>query len=230
MDSRTRRGLVPALAGLVLGIIGVAADQPLLGLVAGACALVVLLVTVRSGPAATTPKSAPAGATPPVAATPAAPATASTPSPSSPSITAASGDAGRIAGADDLVPPPSSEPAPAPMAPSVAGLQAAREGGSSLVDAHGLFSQEYFLMAVETRVSAARRHLRPVAVVLFEVGTHDDGTRAAPALVATAIRATLREADTACRLSGDRYAFVLEDTPEDGALWTMERFLSLIHI
>ena len=38
-----------------------------------------------------------------------------------------------------------------------------------------------------------------------------------------AIRTTLREADTACRLADGRFGFVLEDTPEDGAIWTVER-------
>ena len=33
----------------------------------------------------------------------------------------------------------------------------------------GLFSQEYFDVALDARLSAARRHLRPVAVVLIEV-------------------------------------------------------------
>jgi len=218
IDARTRRGLVPALAGLLLGIVGVVADLPVLGLVAGVCALVVLVVTVRAGDAA-------ARAVPQAAASGLAAASAGAASGSATAPAAAAAIEERSPRVEDVrAVQPASEPAPAPLAPSVAGLQAAREGGSSLVDAHGLFSQEYFLMAVETRVSAARRHLRPVAVVLFEVGTHDGSGRAEPALVATAIRATLREADTACRLAGDRYAFVLEDTPEDGALWTMERF------
>jgi two-component system cell cycle response regulator len=241
IDPRTRRGLVPALVGLVLGILGVAADLPVLGLVAGLCALAVLAATTwgarGSTPGAVAPSAsapAPAGSTSTPSA-PAAPTTspatgagaAGTPGAATGTPTMGSPASGRDGrdGRDPLDgPAPSPEPATAPLAPSVAGLQAAREGGSSLIDAHGLFSQEYFLMAVETRVSAARRHLRPVAVVLFEVGTHGGDDHADPALVATAIRATLREADTACRLAGDRYAFVLEDTPEDGALWTMERF------
>ena len=36
---------------------------------------------------------------------------------------------------------------------------------------------------------------------------------------------TVREADIACRLDGDRcFGMVLEDTPENGAVWTVERF------
>ena len=48
-------------------------------------------------------------------------------------------------------------------------------------------------------------------------------TRVAPEPVVQAIRTTLREADTACRLADGRFGFVLEDTPEDGAIWTVER-------
>jgi two-component system cell cycle response regulator len=75
-------------------------------------------------------------------------------------------------------------------------------------------------------VSRARRHLRPVAIVLFDVmqGVRSGSpTRVAPEPVVQAIRTTLREADTACRLADGRFGFVLEDTPEDGAIWTVER-------
>ena len=40
---------------------------------------------------------------------------------------------------------------------------------SPITDPTGLFSEDYFKIAVETRSSAARRHLRPVAIVLFDV-------------------------------------------------------------
>ena len=71
------------------------------------------------------------------------------------------------------------------------------------------------------------RHLRPVAIVLF--GNVMQGvrsgspTRVAPEPVVQAIRTTLREADTVCRLADGRFGFVLEDTPEDGVIWTVER-------
>jgi hypothetical protein len=97
---------------------------------------------------------------------------------------------------------------------------------SPITDSTGLFSEDYFHIAVETRVSAARRHLRPVAVVLFDVvqGVRSGSPKqVAPEPVVKAIRTTLREADTACRLADGRFGFVLEDTPEDGAIWTVER-------
>lgn len=111
---------------------------------------------------------------------------------------------------------------PAPTAPV-----AASPPGSTLTDAEtGLFNEDFFNVAVDTRVSAARRHLRPVAIVLFEVADVSESGSTSPAgaePVAAAIRETLREADTACRLRDGRFAFVLEDTPEDGAIWTVER-------
>jgi GGDEF domain-containing protein len=97
----------------------------------------------------------------------------------------------------------------------------------SLTDAStGLFNEQFFRVSLDTRVSAARRHLRPVAVVLVQVS---EGVRegapspVSPDLVAEGVRATLRDADTACRLDDGRFALILEDTPENGAVWTVER-------
>jgi diguanylate cyclase (GGDEF)-like protein len=90
----------------------------------------------------------------------------------------------------------------------------------------GLFNHDYFLVALDSRISAARRHLRPVAVALLEVVEGRDGSdrpTADPVLVAGALRETLRESDTATRLLDGRFGIVLEDTPENGAIWTMER-------
>jgi GGDEF domain-containing protein len=90
----------------------------------------------------------------------------------------------------------------------------------------GLFSEDYFNIAIEARIAAARRHLRPVGVVLLEVieGLRIDRPRPTnPNLVAEAVRATLREADTASRREDGKFALLLEDTPENGAIWTVER-------
>lgn len=89
----------------------------------------------------------------------------------------------------------------------------------------GLFSEQYFRAAVEARVAAARRHLRPVAVILLQVMDNSGDTKqpADPQLVADYLLATLREADTACRTTRGLFALVLEDTPENGAVWTVER-------
>lgn len=89
----------------------------------------------------------------------------------------------------------------------------------------GLFTETYFRAAVEARVAAARRHLRPVSVVLLEIttGTPGDRSPADPVLVSDYLDQTLRESDTAARTSKGLFALVLEDTPENGAVWTIER-------
>ncbi len=92
--------------------------------------------------------------------------------------------------------------------------------------ATGLFSESFFNVALESRVAAARRHLRPVAVVLLEVVSglpKGEPVEADAHAVAESIRVTLREADTACRLQSGYFALLLEDTPENGAIWTVER-------
>lgn len=93
-------------------------------------------------------------------------------------------------------------------------------------DETGLYGEGYFLVSVEQRISAARRHLRPVAVALVEVvqdPTAVPQQSIDPLIVTQSLAATLRDADIACRLDDGRFAVILEDTPENGAIWTMER-------
>ncbi len=90
----------------------------------------------------------------------------------------------------------------------------------------GLFTEVYFRAVVEARVAAARRHLRPLALVLLEITQLDkdkERSEADPIAVASALLETLRDSDTACQTSKGLYAVVLEDTPENGAVWTVER-------
>lgn len=116
-----------------------------------------------------------------------------------------------------------------PLPPTATGGPAARSSRESdlLADPQtGLFSEGYFRVALDARISAARRHLRPVAVVILDVVQGLDSGRpvaADPKLVAESIAATVRDADTACRMDDGRFALVLEDTPENGAIWTVER-------
>ena len=112
--------------------------------------------------------------------------------------------------------------------PGASPVNALAEASSNTLtdESTGLFSQEYFDVALDARLSAARRHLRPVAVVLVEVveGLAEGNPRpAAPRAVADSISATIRDADTACRMADGRFGLVLEDTPENGAIWTVER-------
>ncbi len=98
---------------------------------------------------------------------------------------------------------------------------------SALTDpASQLFSEAYFRVALQSRLASARRHLRPVSVCLVRIAegqSEDQEPAAPPPRVADAIRQTLREADIACRLDDGTYAVILEDTPENGAVWTVER-------
>jgi two-component system cell cycle response regulator len=91
--------------------------------------------------------------------------------------------------------------------------------------ATGLFSEGYFTVALDARIAAARRNLKPVAVVLIEVieGLEAAPKPADPIHVSESISSTLRESDTACRLLDGGYALVLEDTTENGAIWSVER-------
>ena len=99
----------------------------------------------------------------------------------------------------------------------------------SLVDDEtGLPDQRFFELALEGRVAAARRHLWPVTLVLVEleldIPPGDEHAEAeALASFSVLVRRTLREADIACRISPTRFGMILEDTAEEGAVWTAER-------
>ena len=97
---------------------------------------------------------------------------------------------------------------------------------AALTDADSqLFSEAYFRVALDARIASARRHLRPVAIALIDVneGVPNSASPAPPARAAESIRQTVRDADTACRLTDGTFAIILEDTPENGAVWTVER-------
>ena len=83
----------------------------------------------------------------------------------------------------------------------------------------GLLNAAYFEVAVPARVEVARRALRPVSVVLLRTSGAVGETWECAAVVHRCLRA----ADTACQVAGDTIGLVLEETPEDGAMWTAER-------
>ena len=93
--------------------------------------------------------------------------------------------------------------------------------------ATGLYDERYFAVLVQQQVAAARRSLRPVSVVIFEIdsmGESDPDTRQqALGVVGDVVRRTLRESDAACRLGDLMVGAILEDTPEAGAVWAAER-------
>ncbi len=90
----------------------------------------------------------------------------------------------------------------------------------------GLLAEQFLVTTLRGRVAVARRALRPLSVVCFEVLELHDGAVVAPIPtvdVAMILRHTLRESDVAGRFEGDAYVCILEDTGEDGAVWTAER-------
>ena len=93
----------------------------------------------------------------------------------------------------------------------------------------------FFDVAVDGRVAAARRHLWPVSIVLVQLGfdpasTTEEARDKSLASFAGLMRQTLREADIACRLSEDTFGLILEDTSEEGGVWTAERLqIALSH-
>ena len=87
----------------------------------------------------------------------------------------------------------------------------------------GLLNQLYFHAALPNRVATARRVLRPISVVVARLGSVEHARQ-----VAFGLLDTLRESDTACRLDDGGFALILEDTPENGAVWTMERLRRLL--
>lgn len=97
----------------------------------------------------------------------------------------------------------------------------------SLLDpSSGLFAEPFFLATVNWRLTACRRVLRPLALALLEVvdGLPDGPVVPSdPQVVTAMVRATLRSSDVGARMSDGAFGLMLEDTPEDGAVWAVER-------
>ena len=104
---------------------------------------------------------------------------------------------------------------------------------TALDTASGLLDQQFFGVLVQQRVAAARRHLQPIAIVIFDIDGLDRKDTPAcdsaiSALGETMIR-TLRESDAACRVGTTMAAAILEDTAEAGAVWAAERIRGTLH-
>lgn len=97
-----------------------------------------------------------------------------------------------------------------------------------LLDADtGVFSQLFYEASLEKRVSAARRGMRHLSIASVEVVTGVEEGRpiaADPKTVARTMTAVFRDADTIARADDGTFLLLFEDTPETGAVWTMERF------
>ena len=94
-------------------------------------------------------------------------------------------------------------------------------------DGSGLLAAAFVPSTLRGRMATARRALRPLSVVCFEaLETGPDGALRDPVpadLVATVLRRTLRDADVSGHLDEAAFVCILEDTGEDGAVWTAER-------
>jgi diguanylate cyclase (GGDEF)-like protein len=112
------------------------------------------------------------------------------------------------------------------LGPTPADVAKAR-GEQAFDAATGLYDEKYFAVLVQQQVAAARRSLRPISVIIFEIdslGEADKETRLqALGVVGDVVRRTLRESDAACRLGDLMVGAILEDTPEAGAVWAAER-------
>ncbi len=113
---------------------------------------------------------------------------------------------------------------PAPARPLVGPVE---RGDEVITDAAtGVFSQVFFDASLEKRVAASRRGLRPLSVAVIDVDINvadAGGVPANPVPVAGAMIEVFRDADTVARAEDGRFLVLLEDTPENGAVWCLER-------
>lgn len=229
MTARTALpGLMVGALGLVAGVLAVAFSEPLFGIVAGLLALAAGATSVHSAREVETQEVAASLladelklARSRAADIDSADDEAATPEIEKPSTEPTSPPTPASTSEPTIVPGDEDEPA------VINKMAAEHPTNSALVDqTTGLFSENFFIVALDSRIAAARRHLRPVAMVLLEVVRglpSEDPSPVDANIVADTVKATLREADTACRLQSGYFALLLEDTPENGAIWTVER-------
>lgn len=205
MDRRVVAGLAAGLGGLVLGVVSAAGRWPVLAAAAGACAFVAAFVVLRVGEVVHRQTAELCRAREEIGALESEVTTLR-------DAADAGREAIRVAGTfAEMV--------------AMRNLELARRAGGGLLDeATALLDGRYFQPALTSRVAAARRLLRPVSLVLLELEADPAGDPdAAARTLAEVLRRTLREADTACRLTPTRFGLILEDTPEGGGVWAAER-------
>jgi GGDEF domain-containing protein len=213
MNSRAR--LLPLAAGvasLTLGVVCVVVDTPLLGVLAGICGGLAAFLAIGAIAEARSREDRLKASRMQVAELEDVVADQVQARLSAENAVASLGD--QLARAEHI---PSSSPIDAELT----------SDGSILDSETGLFNEKYFHVSAHTRIASARRHLRPVSIVLLQLVESLETpaeSSADPHAVTDSIRATLRDSDTACRLEDGSFALLLEDTPETGAVWTVERF------
>lgn len=212
MDLRAMTALVLGVAGLALGLVAAFADVPALAAVAGAFALAAGVLAALVSRDSFTARQGREDANEQISDLEGA---------------VASQVKARIE-AEETVRNLSNQLAESELSQvSPTSVTPGEAASASLTDAvTGLFSQDYFEVSLDSRIATARRHLRPVAVALLDVVEGLSADRPEPAnpiAVANGFSQTLRDSDIACRLRDGRFALLLEDTPENGAIWTIER-------
>jgi diguanylate cyclase (GGDEF)-like protein len=117
--------------------------------------------------------------------------------------------------------------AQAAEAAAAAGDDAARGPESVFDNETGLLDERVFVVSFDRKMAAARRHLRPLCLVLLDAGSglpdHPIERTQVLYRFGTLVRQTLRDADIACRLGPSAFGLILEDTPEAGGVWAAER-------
>ena len=101
---------------------------------------------------------------------------------------------------------------------------------SDLIDPGTLLPDgRYFEVALPQRFALAQRRLQPISLVL--VGFETGPERSSPALdsLVAALKSTVRQSDTVCRVGTDRLAMILEDATEYGAVFAVERARNTLH-
>lgn len=223
LDSRLT-AFALGVAGAVCGVAAVVFDAPSLGAAAGAAAIGAGALA-QAGTGRRMQAGHDEGSTAPATALADTPDAVEAPTPA----TGAADTATQAAELTVLDGEPLREPSPSTDggASGPSQSQPPPSHAATLTDTDSqLFSEAYFRVALQSRLASARRHLRPVSVCLMEVteGLADALGGPPPAgRVADAIRETVREADIACRMDDGTFAVILEDTPENGAVWTVER-------
>jgi diguanylate cyclase (GGDEF)-like protein len=203
-DPRLLVAVSAGIAALGAGVVGVAADSAVLGVVAGAAGVMAATAGVALGARARQSEDRLASAEEEIRRV----------KRELTSINAAlAEEANRRVAEDELG--PLEAPAAGP------------KNEHAFDAATGLYDERYFAVLVQQQVAAARRSLRPVSVVVFEIdgmGQAEQETQAqALGVVGEVLRRTLRESDSACRLGDLMVGAILEDTAEAGAVWAAER-------
>jgi diguanylate cyclase (GGDEF)-like protein len=203
-DTRLVVAATGGVAALAAGAVGVAMNAPVFAVVAGAAGVIAATAGVALGARARRSEDRLAQAEEEIVAVRRELA----------SINAVlQEEASRRAAEDEL------GPVPDPLV---------RPRGEQAFDpATGLYDEKYFAVLVQQQVAAARRSLRPISVIIFEIDSlteADKDTRLqALGVVGDVVRRTLRESDAACRLGDLMVGAILEDTAEAGAVWAAER-------